>query len=347
MTRALTFLFLVTACGDDDRPAGADGGPVITADAGFDAGFDAGTDAGPPPPTAWTFIVIPDTQYLAESYPEIFEAQTQWIVEQRDALDIRFVLHVGDIVNHDLGAQWDVAFDALRRLDGVVPYVLTPGNHDYAGLAATRDTMLNAYFPVTDFETLPSFGGVYEEGKIDNSYHVFDTPTGEWLILALEFGPRDGVLPWAREVVANHPGARGVVVTHAYLYSDDTRYDWATYGTSQMWNPHSYGIQSDPEGVNDAEEMWNGFIHASDDIDLVVSGHVLNDGLGQLESTQEGGGIVHQILANYQFQAMGGAGYLRIMQVAADGRTIMVRSYSPYLDEYKTDADNEFVVVLE
>ena len=345
--------FAALGCGDD-------GSSVPPIDAGTDAGFigsgpdghiaDAGTDASLDAgsmPTAWTFVILPDTQYLSEDYPEIFESQTRWIVEQRDALDIQFVIHVGDIVDDDLGVQWDVAFAALRMLDGVVPYVLAPGNHDYAGNAGSRSTMINAYFPLADFEMLETFGGSYEVDRVENTYHVFDTPTGPWLSIALEFGPRDPVVEWAGEVAALYPDARAIVSTHAYMYSDDTRYDWATYGPAQMWNPHSYGIESDPEGVNDAQEMFDAFIYANDNIDLVVSGHVLNDGLGRLESAQAGGGSVHQILANYQFQAMGGSGFLRIMSVHADGRTIDVTTYSPYLDEHKTDPDNQFTVVLD
>ena len=358
MHRASPFFILLSAalgCGDDGSSGPLDAGPdggARDSGAGGDGGgpdghvADGGTDAGPMP-TAWTFIVLPDTQYLSESHPDIFDAQARWIVEQRDTLDIRFVLHCGDIVNQDVGAQWDEAFDALHMLDGVVPYVLAPGNHDYTGNAGSRSTMINAYFPLSDFEVLETFGGSYETDRVENTYHVFDTPTGPWLAIALEFGPRDPVVDWAGEVAALYPDARAVVVTHAYMYSDDTRYDWATYGASQSWNPHSYGIESDPEGVNDAQEMFDAFIFANDNIDLVVSGHVLNDGLGRLESTQESGGAVHQILANYQFQPMGGAGFLRIMSVAADGRTIDVTTYSPYLDEYKTDADNQFTVVLE
>jgi hypothetical protein len=205
--------------------------------------------------------------------------------------------------------------------------------------------MLSTYFPVSTFETLPSFGGTFEPDEMDDSYHVFDTPDGPWLVVALEFGPRDAVVTWADEVVRRH-AMRTVIVTHAYMYSDDTRYDWATRGTDQMWNPHSYGLASLPGGVNDAEEMFQAFVRQNDEVDLVVSGHVLNDGLGRLTSDQDGGGRVHQVLANYQFQPMGGAGFLRIMTVSADGTEIAVRTYSPYLDEHKTDPDNEFTLPL-
>ena len=80
-------------------------------------------------------MVLPDTQYYAASFPDIFMKQTSWIVENRDAQQIAFVLHTGDIVDSDVPAQWTVASNSLHMLDGVVPYVIAAGNHDYAELA--------------------------------------------------------------------------------------------------------------------------------------------------------------------------------------------------------------------
>lgn len=334
-------LLTSAACGDGAAP-GADGGvrpPVIARDAGA-------PDVGPP--ADWTLIVLPDTQYLAASYPEIFEEQTRWIVEQKEALNIQLVVHVGDIVDDNMDGQWAAAHAALTRLDGVVPYVLAPGNHDLGpgGSAADRSTLMNAYFPLEKFAVLPSYGGAFEADRVENTYHLVPTPTGPWLVLALEFGPRDPVVAWAREVVRAYPEMPCLVVTHAYLYSDDTRYDWARYGAAQLWSPYTYGVASDPEGVNDAEEMFQGFIADSSNVRLVVSGHVLNDGVGQLTSERADGEVVHQLLANFQFETLGGAGFLRVMTFSADGRRVDVRTYSPYLDEHRTSPEHEFSLEL-
>jgi len=333
-------LALAGCSGDAAAPDG--GRPAH--DAGAARIDGAAADAGLPPPGEWTVIVLPDTQILAQDHPEIFEAQTRWIAEQRDALDIRFVLHVGDVVNLNDGPQWDVADRALRTLEeGGVPYVIAPGNHDYGenGSAGDRDTLLSTYFPVERFSDAPSFGGVFEEGRIDDSFHVFETPAGSVLVVALEFGPRDEVVAWADEVIRAHAPMRTFVVTHAFLYSDDTRYDRATR-PDQMWSPYDYGLAGLPGGVNDGEEMWQAFIRQNDPIDLVLSGHVLNDGIGRLTSTQDEGGVVHQLLANYQHQPLGGAGFLRILTFSEDGSRVDVRTYSPWLDEDRADPDDTF-----
>jgi len=43
----------------------------------------------------FTIVVLPDTQFYSESYPATFAAQTQWIVDNKDAMNIVYVAHEG------------------------------------------------------------------------------------------------------------------------------------------------------------------------------------------------------------------------------------------------------------
>jgi hypothetical protein len=65
----------------------------------------------------------------------------------------------------------------------------------------------------------------------------------------------------------------------------------------------------------------------------------------RLDSQRPDGTTVHQILADYQTEDKGGSGYLRVMTFAPDGK-VQVRSYSPYLNRYRIDDDNEFDFTL-
>ncbi len=56
----------------------------------------------------FTIIALPDTQHYSEAYPAIFTSQTQWIVDNKDARNIVFVTHEGDIVEHNnLASEWE------------------------------------------------------------------------------------------------------------------------------------------------------------------------------------------------------------------------------------------------
>jgi hypothetical protein len=290
-------------------------------------------------------VVLPDTQYYASAHPEVLDAQTQWIIKERADENLLLVVHEGDIVDEDDPAQWTRASKSLHDLDGVVPYILSAGNHDYrrAGKFVTRQSLIELYFPTVTFSAMPSFGGTFEPNHIENSFHLIDAPGGAWLIVSLEFGPRDTVLQWADRIVKQHPSTPTIVVTHAYLYSDNTRYDHLTR-PDQRWNPHHYLDDVVPGSVNDGEEIWRKLIVANDNIRFVLCGHDLEDGVGRLTSRRPDGSQVHQILANYQTLSLGGDGFLRLMLFFPTEHRVALRTYSPFLNSFKTDPDNQFDV---
>jgi hypothetical protein len=99
-------------------------------------------------------VVLPDTQFYSESYPQTFAAQTQWIVGTRNSANIAYVAHVGDIVNSSaVTAQWINADAAMGQLDDPaatgfldgIPYGVAPGNHDQP------TGNYNAYFGASRF----------------------------------------------------------------------------------------------------------------------------------------------------------------------------------------------------
>lgn len=300
-------------------------------------------------PGSFTLIALPDTQMYAERYPQHFHNQTQWIVDHREKFNIQYVLHLGDITNRNTPEQWEVAQAALRRLDGKVPYALAPGNHDYGpgGNASDRTTLLNEYFSVAEHTKWPTFGGVMEPGKLDNSYHVFEAGGAKFLVLALEWGPRLDTVAWANRIAAEHPEHRKILITHAYMYSDETRYNWKTRGADQRWNPHLYGTSKQPGGVTDGQELWERLVSQHSGFILTMNGHVLNDGQALLTEEGAHGDRIHQVLCNYQTWREGGEGYLRIIEFLPDGETVQMKSYSPSLDRYLTAPEHQFVLKLK
>ncbi len=293
----------------------------------------------------FSIAVLPDTQGYTNALPEVFALQTEWLAENAEHHNIRAVVHVGDLVEGSwLPEQWEIADAAMSTL-AEIPYLIAPGNHDYGALyeqrnSRTRDTLLHQYFTRSRFESMPTFGGFYPESdRVDSSFHTFRTGDQDWLILALEFAPRDAVLDWADDIIASHPGHLVVITTHAYLYWDNTRYDWAAFGDEQDHSPKNYGIASSEEGANDGQEIWDRIIADNDNVLAVLSGHTLGDGVGYAMS--EG---VHEVLANYQSRDNFGAGYLRLMQVDPTAQTIKVFTLSPWLKRVDESADEQFEI---
>jgi hypothetical protein len=235
-------------------------------------------------------------------------------------------VHEGDITNNNSEQQWEVADKALSALDGVVPYCLVPGNHDTGG--ARETTLLDEHFPPSRFEGKPWYGGRFEENTIKNAYYTFEAAGMKFLVVCLEFEPRDEVLEWANKVVAEHEDSKAIVVTHCYMNCDDTR------------------IGREPGG-NAGEDMWAKFVSKHENIVLVLSGHVCGDGAGRLTSEGEHGNKVHQLLADYQWMENGGNGWLRVMTFVPDENKVVVTTYSPLLDSYMEDDQNAFELELK
>lgn len=283
-------------------------------------------------------VVVPDTQRYAAYFPEIFRAQFRWIRDQVDPLQIKFVVHVGDIVEENEDAEWKVAEEAFGLLDGVVPYLAVPGNHDYtrAGLkVGVRDSSrYNALFSPWRFAGRPWYGG-HKGVTSDNSFAYFTAGGQDFMVLGLEYGPTDETLAWADSLVSNHEDRHKViVVTHCYMYFDDTR-----LGPGDQWNPRT----TNP-AWNDGEGIWEKFIAKRDNVAMVLSGHIKGAGTGRLVSRTAGGAPVLQMVANYQFLGHGGAGWLRILKFSPAGRKLEVHTYSPWLDRFREEPDQRFTV---
>lgn len=281
-------------------------------------------------------IVVPDTQRYAAYFPEIFYRQFEWIRDSVEPLNVKFVIHVGDVVEENTEAEWRVADRAFAMIDGVVPYLVVPGNHDLdrqvyrKGLRAT--TGFNAVFSPKRFAGRPWYGGT-KGVTADNSFAYFEAAGQEYLVLGLEYGPTDETLKWAREIVSNHTDRhRVIVVTHCYMNDDDTR-----LGEGDRYNPRD----SNP-AWNDGEQIWEKFINRTGNVAMVLSGHVKGDGTGRLVSETEEGTPVLQILANYQFLGHGGQGWLRIMKFRPRERSVDVFTYSPWLQTFRTEEDQQF-----
>ncbi len=287
-------------------------------------------------------VLMPDTQTYSRLHPEVFYAQTRWITEHTDS--IVFVLHQGDITDNNVVNQWEVASTAMHALDGKVPYAFVTGNHDLNKNSDIRDSELfNHYFPYDKYSKEKQFGGAYQVGKMDNTWHTFKAGGINWLVVCLEFGPRNCVMEWADWVIKQHPKCKVIINTHAYMYSDDTR-----MGDGDDWLPQGYGVgkATGKDAVNNGEQMWDKLVSKYPNIMFVFSGHVLHRGTGTLVSTGINGNKVYQMLANYQGGVDGPGngkdGYLRILTIDPEKKKIDIKTYSPFLKTYKTENYQQF-----
>ncbi len=297
----------------------------------------------------FTLIMLPDTQNYADTrlkqtaqrlgtgdLRNYFYAQTEWIKQNTDNLRIAMVAHVGDIVQTDYPGEWQIADKAFQTIDDSTPYILSLGNHDMGcqvtsvkppkyNTAVTRDTHINDYFPPSRFNKKPWYGGNLNNSS-ENYYCTFTGGDMKFLIISLEFVPRNEVLDWANKIIADHPDHHTIVVTHWYLKENGKRF-----------TNNSYKVKG-----NNAEQMWQKFVSQHKNIFMLLCGHELGESI--LTTPGVHGNNVHQILADYQGLPNGGNGYLRIFKFIPTENRIEVKSYSPTQDKFIANHKNNFTL---
>lgn len=289
----------------------------------------------------FAIVALPDTQFYSANYPQIFAAQTKWIAQHVNDQNIKLVVGLGDIVDGggDL-AQWQNADSAVRSLDGHVPYMMAIGNHDYdrnnpAGRTASTHNF-NTFFGPQRYAAAGWYRGNFPSGSNENFYGVVTINGKDYLIIVLEFAPRDSSLNWAAGIISANPTKDVIIVTHMFTYADSTRISQCDSNSAA-----SFGVGQD----NNGEDMWWKLVRKYPNIHLVLSGHVVQgDGTGRRMDLGINGNLVNQILSDYQSEPLGGGGFLRILRISPSLNRISVTTYSPYLDQFKTDNHNQFTV---
>ena len=297
-----------------------------------------------------TFSVIglPDTQKYSQLYPEIFLAQTQWIVENRKQLDLAFVSHYGDLVQHGTGSlalqeyqNAEAAMTLLREAD--VPHGVVAGNHDVLESGSTGQTYDDSnylhYFGPQWYGERDWFGGASPSGL--STYQLFEGNGQQFLALHLHLETPHTELAWAQGVINENRDKPVMVTTHRYLQdAEEFTADIPLVSSGrypELW--YSFEGQYNPDGIR-AEEFFNHFVATNRNIFLVNAGHFHEE--YRQTSNNIHGLPVHEILADYQDDPNGGNGYLRIMEFDTAGALINVSSYSPTLDNFLTKDESQF-----
>lgn len=316
----------------------------------------------PPAAGAFTLAVLPDTQYYASCREKHLGIQADWLAENYDAQRVLATMQLGDLTEHNTHEEWIFVRDALKPVAEKGPLFVASGNHDYGedGTSNYRHTLFADYFGTPPAKTASLVAEKMTPGDVENAYYRLPIAGITLGVLILEWSPRTTTVDWARQAMKKYPTDKKIFITHAYLYYDGTRYDWATHGDAQKWNPRAYGTAHldprkpgdaaaegapnnwAPEGAYDGEMLWNEFLVDMPGLFLTLSGHVLGDGSGVLTSRGKSGNDVHQVLTNFQMLDEGGLGYLRLIEFDQGGRTMKMKTYSPSLKLSATGSDQEF-----
>lgn len=280
----------------------------------------------------FTIAVLPDTQYYtveSRALDAYFHAQTRWIVENRETYGIAAVIHNGDIVNNGDSQiyQWRVADAAMSRLEDVaalpdgIPFGVAVGNHDLSVVSEVGPARrYNEFFGRERFLGRTYYGGSRTSSDNNDSWFTFTAGGLEFVVVNLQFDPEPSaaMLAFARRIFETHPDAFGILNAHYILTGA---------GNFSAQGAAIYAALRDVPNLH-----------------VMTCGHVSNE--QRRVDTFEGHPIL-SMLADYQSRENGGNGWMRLWELSPANGEMTVRTYSPMLDRFETDANSEFTVSLD
>ena len=287
-----------------------------------------------------------------------------WVYDNIDNLNMKAVLCVGDLVeqndnnalnrnmlNQTSRQMWEAVSKSFKWIDGKVPHLHSPGNHDY-GFKHSEDE--HTFFP--DYFTAERQGKVLldclveefpnREGRasLENAAFEFELPgwSRKILVITSEFAPSDAAVQWAKDLCLSDKYKDHIVIymTHSYM---------TCHGRCKnaLVKKENYPL-TQKEGNNSGVQLWEKLVSQVPNIRLVLCGHhghgpEKKDGkridrndwnVGWRVDKNIHGNKVHQMMFNVQtlgggWEGNGGDCWLRILEFMPDGRTVKVSTYSP------------------
>lgn len=293
------------------------------------------------PDENFTVVALPDTQnYTSLTSPtDTFTRQTQWVLDNRETLNIKFLTHLGDIVNSPTNtSQWGRATDAMNLLNAQLAYGTCPGNHD---LAAGSNHYLERFGPnPTHASSIgrwidPNTNQVYDwyrgsSPRGYSSYQIVPVNGRDFMFLHLDHDCPDEDMAWAASVLSTHPQVLTMITTHNYLAETGGTGIFGT-GTGERGYTAQPNVSIGPDR-NKPEEVFNALVKPFNQVYMVICGHMF--AIYNLEKTNDAGNTVHEVLCDYQSLPNGGNGFLRIMDFRPSENKIYNSTYSPTLGRY-------------
>ena len=266
-----------------------------------------------PPEGAYTIAWLSDTQHYSRKYPLIYLDQTAFLKQEAGRLNLAYVVHTGDLVhNREDEAQWAVADEAMRTLDGI-PYGVCAGNHDVGTQADDCDyTYFSRYFGEARMAGQPWYGGSYADNR--GHFDLIDAGSTRYVFVYLGYHVDKAGMAFVNETLAAYPDRVGVLCVHSYFDHDCTLTD-------------------------QGELLYDAVVAKNPNLYLVLCGHRYNSACVPATFDDDGDGTaertVLQMICNYQAAGhTGGDGYLRLLQVDERAGEIHILTYSPLRDDF-------------
>ena len=245
-----------------------------------------------------------DTQYYSEQYNKHYSDMVSWIIENQKNLNIKYVLHTGDIAD-EFNEEYQFAYarsqqDRLQQAG--IPTGVLGGNHDVAHGNMVYDLYWK-YFGAEYYLNDPWYGGSYRNNL--GHYDIIEAGGEKLLFIDISWDIYTPEIEWINSVLDAYPDTKAIITTHGGINASATE----SY-TSRILQKV---CKNNPQVI------------------AILNGHYHGSSINFVELTSDSGEThtVYQICTDYQSATEGGSGYIKMLYFDLANDKIYINSYSP------------------
>jgi len=315
----------------------------------------------------FSIAVLPDTQYYTAlkhgGTMQMFQNQIDWILKNHKKEKIAYVIHLGDITDHNIPVEWQRADKLMSQLDASgLPYGLAVGNHDQTPNGTpslgSDTTQYTRYFGKARFANRKWYGGSLENNNNnDTHFDVFSANGEKFLVMYFVFNLSNykgyhaeyeqRMLKWADSVLTAYPDRKSILVTHAMLGKPQ--------GSSSSNKPGAGNNSLEGKFTSQGKNIYE-MAKKHENVFMMLGGHITGEGF---RKDTFNGNTIKTYLSDYQSRQNppyekakdrnGGNGTMRLMRLNKSKQTLSVVTFMPQAGgrvDFETDEDSRFTEPL-
>ena len=300
----------------------------------------------------YSFAVLGDIQTItfkdAHGDSNYLGALFDWIVNNREARKIEYVIGLGDTVetlrSNKKGAErnpkeWQTAAVQLAKLnEAQIPNLIVLGNHDdeygYHQYVCTEayQAQMDGFF--YDSEKLAAYGN-----SMSNCYKKIEIGNHKYLMIGLDYHIGEGVVEWANALIEANPDYKVILSMHSYLSSNGSFYkDNIGFASPDFQVQESMAFN--------AQELWNDLVSKHANMFMVLSGHAAITHPMLRVTTGKNGNKVYKVLVDPQaYEKSDPSGFVYMINIVNGGSAVEIEYLSTVKNKYFGET-NQMVLEL-